>query len=142
MSRNLGRTNCRFCYGRIVLEERARHITRGECGAYWDTHEGLYVAKAHCFECEAQYLAWIEERTTSYGLGIRYQASTIREFGFFDLSFRSTFNDEPGEEDLPKYVIRTVRTREPWPTCPRCDKRVYMSYGCRCAISGEKHESS
>jgi hypothetical protein len=134
MSRNLSRTNCCFCSGRIVLEERARHITKDECGIYWDKYEGLYVSNAHCFECEAKYLAWVEERTTSYGLGSRYQASVIREFGFFDLSFRSTFNDEPGEDDLPKFKIEIVitRSRQPWPTCVRCKKRVYMLYGCQC----------
>lgn len=104
MSRNRTETYCEFCSADLKLEEEPRPITREEAGVYFGEYEGMLVAKAACPECEAKYLAWCKPRPD--------RASSLRLFGedllrgFYDTSFRSTFDDEPGEEDLPKYEVR------------------------------------
>lgn len=77
MSRNIGRETCAFCHSEIELLERPRLITPADAGDYYfKEHEGMTVTKAQCPVCLAQYLAWTERH---------------------DLSFRSTFNNEPGK---------------------------------------------
>lgn len=96
MSRNLCKTECDRCgTERLALEEGFRPITRAEAGKYFDEYDGMRVAKAYCPTCGAQYLAWEH-----------YPWEPVPEKSphvppYVDLSFRSTFNDEPGEEDLP-----------------------------------------
>lgn len=136
MSRNLGRTSCRFCGGAVTLLERPRAITRGDCGIYYDEHEGhsyqgAIVASAECVDCLAKYLAWVD-LTKCVGYGRHPYFAPSKDGAFFDLSFRSTFNDEPGEDDLPLHEIKVVRLRKPWPTCAGCGKRIYLGYGCQC----------
>ena len=78
MSRNLGRTDCYFCSGKIRLEEQGRPITREEAGPYFElrngySYEGMIVARAICEDCEAKYLAWIDQsRCCGYGLRQRH----------------------------------------------------------------------
>lgn len=105
MSRNLCRTDCYFCNDDVVLVEEPRDITEKEAGAHYETYKGMLVANAECPSCLAKYLAWVNE--------FRCNAKPRHvEWGkFFDLSFRSTFNDEPGKDDLPKYEIQLVRLR-------------------------------
>ena len=56
-----------------------------------------HFAPAHCPACEARYMAWFV-----------FDAEDD-EFYIADLSWRSTFNDEPAPEDLPRYrVARTL----------------------------------
>lgn len=85
MSRNLSRSTCYFCGSKVVLDEDHRPIEERDCGAhYYDKYRGMLVAKATCPLCETSYLAWLDGRT-----GITP-----------DLSFRSTFDDEPGAKDI------------------------------------------
>ena len=132
MSRNLSRVDCYFCSGRVVTEESPRPIRRDECGVYFDCdhgYEGLLVAGAHCYDCNAKYLAWADETTI-----VRHRSwhRRVMESGHshFDLSFRSTFNDEPGPEDLPDR--ESFRAWRDWPRCDRCGLKVYSCYGCQC----------
>lgn len=86
MSRNLARTDCYFCGGHVVDVEEPREITAEDCGAYLETYAGMTVANAECRVCGAKYLAWV---------------TTLFSWHGRDLSFRSTFNDEPGDADMP-----------------------------------------
>lgn len=109
MSRNLCRTDCRYCQGAIFLIEPWRPITRDDCGPYFDEYEGMPVAAAECEACEAKYLAW--------GWHGRRESTFEPAGTVCDLSFRSTFDDEPGADDLPKWDVRRVVTYErvgPW----------------------------
>lgn len=132
MSRNLCATECYFCRGRVVLEEAPRPIVEAEAGRYFDEYEGMLVANAHCYECRAKYLAWVDGSGRHGGTcGDRYPSSAGYADGqtFGDLSFRSTFNDEFGQDDLPDYQIVTVRTRQQWPRCT-CGQKA-CDYGDR-----------
>jgi len=101
MSRNLCQTNCDFCDGRVSLEEPPRPIRHYEAGRYYNEFEGMLVADAECNACGAKYLAWVDETTRfKWGFSAR-RAEACDEPPFVDLSFRSTFNDEPGKADMP-----------------------------------------
>lgn len=106
MSRNLGQRDCHFCPGDIKLLEAPRPIAREDCGVYFKEYDGMMVAKAHCTACLAKYIAWVS--------GGMYSNRPQLEEGqtHHDLSFRSTFNDEPGEDDLPRYKVTTKLIRE------------------------------
>jgi hypothetical protein len=108
VSRNLGTNVCYFCSGGVTLKEPPREIRPDEARAYIDEYAGMVVAKAECVDCEAKYLAWVKPAP---GHG-----PTMHSEGpFFDLSFRSTFNDEYGPADVPTYAIETIRRRKgPW----------------------------
>ena len=80
MSRNLLRTTCARCDGKVRI---VGHIRVEQYRT-----EGYYVADAECEDCCAQYAAWLGEPGQA----------------FHDLSYRSTFNDEPGPTDLPGKV--------------------------------------
>ena len=115
MSRNLCRTTCYYCDGAVLFVESPRPCTPVDCGLYYDEYEGMLVAHAVCEDCEAQYLAWVDERPRVRQSG--WPAQFTEDGGHFDLSFRSTFNDEPGKRDLPRWEIETVATRKrlrPW----------------------------
>lgn len=142
MSRNLGQVNCTFCHGVVVLVEKPRAITRDDCGALYDERNGFaykdaVVANAECDECCAKYLAWIDF-TKCIGYGRHSYFAPSKDRAFFDLSYRSTFNDEPGPEDLPLFKIKVIRQSEPWPTCRTCGKRIFSCYGCQCEESIER----
>lgn len=107
MSRNLCKTYCHFCLGEVTLVGPTAPISREQAGAYFDEYEGMLVADAECVDCEAKYLAWVDRQTRPpWGFARRENRR------FVDLSFRSTFNDEPGEEDLPRYEIKETVIRE------------------------------
>lgn len=117
MSRNLADRCCYFCQGDIKPQEEPKPITEEETGShYFNEYRGMLVANAECELCEAKYLAWCSERT----------GMSPTEDGVCDLSFRSTFNDEPGADDMPKYKItrHVSHTKEPWPTCEKCGKPI------------------
>ena len=98
MSRNLASTNCDRCGAtRIILDESPRLITRRDAGRYAEEYSGMKVANATCPRCQAQYLAWVSD--CPHGGWID------PDDAYFDLSYRSTFNDEPGMRDLPKPII-------------------------------------
>ena len=153
MSRNLCKTECDFCFGVVKLDEQSREIRKEEAGIYYEAHggygyAGMLCANATCSDCRAKYLAWISmEKCPGYG---SWRDREIPERGFSDLSFRASFNDEPGEEDLPDFRIveeqatheecvllqahsATVRRRKLWPRCPDTGRKIHHCYGCECA---------
>lgn len=106
MSRNLGRTDCDQCGCDVVKASPNRACAEADSGAYREFW-GMTISDAECSACGAKYTAWVDMRgseqfTRYYG---HYQYD-VREGRydpgrFFDLSYRSTFNDEPGHEDMP-----------------------------------------
>ena len=105
MSRNLGRTDCYFCQGEVKGTGSSHEITKENAGAYFENFRGMIVQNAECEDCLAQYLAWVNPAPKHYS-GFRGSDGP-----FYDLSFRSSFNDEPNERDLPRYTIETKRVR-------------------------------
>jgi hypothetical protein len=92
MSRNLCITHCAFCNGHIALEEAARPFSKEDSVVHYDEYSDIIVANASCDDCNAKYLAWVwvSENNIFY-----YDNSPVSDYGFFDLSYRSSFNDEP-----------------------------------------------
>jgi len=105
MSRNLLRTDCDFCSGMVALIEAPRLGTEADFGPYFREYVGMVVADASCLDCDAKYLAWVKDTPT------RTTPRTAPKGDFFDLSFRSTFNDEAGGADMPS-PQRFARTAE------------------------------
>lgn len=99
MSRNLCETTCQHCDNVPELVEPVHPITREEAGRYFDEFEGMMVAKAICPCCEAEYLAWLDQSNRR-----RYPRSKMYD-GIEDLSYYSSFNDEPGATDGPKWIV-------------------------------------
>lgn len=94
MSRNLARTDCRQCDGVVKLVGVPR---RQFVGTDWS----IWAADAECVACDAQYAAWIGP-TPDGDYGSRMTDKLLlADHGFYDLSYRSTFNDEPGPTDIP-----------------------------------------
>ncbi len=109
MSRNLSRTNCRFCDGDVALVEPARPVTEADVGPHFMAeYRGMSAADAECVDCGGKYLAWIRYVRPAW-------PAHDETAPFVDLSFRSTFDDEPGEADFPSCNIRTevIRHKEP-----------------------------
>ena len=123
MSRNLCETCCCECPApRVALVELPRPITRDEAGYLFDEYKGMIVANAECPLCGAQYLAWVDERGRApyvFPEGSRMSGTHVftrhadENWDYFVLSYRSTFDDEPGEADRARYVIETVHVRKP-----------------------------
>lgn len=90
MSSNLGRTDCPYCNSDVIVTGVPK--IRG--------YYHVVAADAECSVCKAQYAAWVGDRN-----GTRPE----KELTFHDLSFRSTFNDEPGEADKPPVMPQTFR---------------------------------
>jgi hypothetical protein len=110
MSRNLGETVCVHCGHPVQLQEKPRLITKKEAGKHFGAFMGLLVAKAECPICLAKYLAWIDE--TNFAL-LKKEGREPRKAPYgeiLDLSYRSTFNDQPGNDDLPEYDVQTITT--------------------------------
>lgn len=128
MSRNLTSASCHECPGdhdHIVLEEEPRPVAELDIGAhYWSTgnYRGLIVARAKCILCHTLYLAWVDWPSQAHSW---WHLRTKGGQRFCDLSFRHSFNDEPGVEDLPLFEVEQVVTfrREPIVT------HVYEQYG-------------
>jgi hypothetical protein len=107
MSRNLGQRDCRFCPSKVVLVELPRAIASEDAGVYYKDYGGMLVANAHCPACLAKYLAWVTGPPGSNWNNLPKDEGQTH----VDLSFRSTFNDEPGEDDLPRYKVETKLVR-------------------------------
>lgn len=90
--------------------ESVRLITEAETGGCFLEYAGMLVAHAQCEDCEAPYLAWVLGNNRGSGPENYDKAEHIVR----DLSYRSTFDDEPGPEDFPKYAIRRDPVRRPW----------------------------
>lgn len=115
MSRNLCKTNCDWCgCDEVDLTGPEHQITPNEAGRYFSEFERMIVADAECMVCGAKYLAWVDERGREPW---RHPLARLDPSGepyipdhvfdrhsapghFFDLSYRSSFNDEPGEADM------------------------------------------
>ena len=108
MSRNLGRTVCYFCEGRVVHGEDPRPITPDDAGPYFAEYEGMHVAKGRCRDCEAKYLCWVRG-SQSWSFGHTAHKNYRGPDEHIDLSFLSTFDDEPGQLDLPVFKIGRCR---------------------------------
>lgn len=111
------RTDCRFCDGTVVCIESPRPVVVADTGASnFDGCAGLIVARAECVDCEGKYLAWLNH-PRSWGHArtedIHVQLDDNLAPVIRDLSFRSSFNDEPGENDLPRHEIVVTRSRVP-----------------------------
>lgn len=106
MSRNLLSTKCVHCEHKVELLEEPHPITKEEAGRYFDEYEGMIVAKAICPMCLAEYLAWIDETER-----VKIRIDRKANYGeVLDLSYYSTFNDEPDYTDLPKYDVQVIKT--------------------------------
>ena len=99
MSRNLYQQTCYYCDHPIMLLEKPRPITEEDAFGYFKEFKGMVVAIAYCPVCLAKYLAWVD---TSKRLN--HSSKNYHEV-IQDLSFLSTFNDEPGPDDLPAYKV-------------------------------------
>src|SRR6185436_19366043 len=73
---------------------------------FFAEYEGMIVANAACVDCEAEYLVWIDGSGRCGGS--RWPGRPLAEESHSDLSFRSTFNDEPGERDKPRWAVVRV----------------------------------
>ena len=96
MSRNIGTTEC---HGPVVVEEAPRPITPAEARVYYDEFRLLRVANAHCPVCGAKYLAWFSGWSFT-------KSAWLDSDEVCDLSYRSAFNDEPYDDDLPTHIVR------------------------------------
>lgn len=99
MSRNLCSTDCDRCGADVVLEEKARPMRPDEAGCFFSKYGAMLVANASCEECGARYLAWCDP-AWRYAIAPAHPMP-LPACGFFDLSYRAAFNDEPDPEDLP-----------------------------------------
>jgi hypothetical protein len=123
MSRNLCRTDCKYCPGEVVLVEQPRVLTPKEGGTY---HTGMLAANAECSACLAQYLAWCSSPP-----GSNWETRN-NEKGFYDLSFRHSFNDEPSDRDLPRYKVEARLVR----VGLFADESAYAELGTLCSRCG------
>lgn len=140
MSRNIGGTECDACGYRVIITGPVRAATEDDVGRYrsWlgmmiaDAECALCGAKyiAWCDDRTARLFThtyefpdtlnslWGAGRpvTERYALSWDLDDELAREDGsepdihFFDLSYRSTFDDEPGAEDrgMPRAEIERV----------------------------------
>lgn len=92
MSRNLGQTDCRLCTCPVKITGLPMVYELPNCDG-----ESIVFAHAECVACKAQYSAWLHSHTDQG----RTRHRTDPTGTFYDLSFRSTFNDEPGRDDVP-----------------------------------------
>lgn len=113
MSRNLCSQSCGACGGEVIKTSENRRATTSDVKAH-DSYVGMLVADAECSECGAKYLAWVDIRGSQhYEMYKGHYMNEVFDLDEFkDLSYRSSFNDEPGEADLP--------VRYPW----RCFARA------------------
>lgn len=95
MNRNIGRSSCDCGSPALVFDGPPHPITEAEANGYYSDYVGLTVRDAHCPLCLAQYLAWLRPWTSTYA----------SEQGVYDLSYRSSFDDDPGPSDAPVYRI-------------------------------------
>jgi hypothetical protein len=109
MSRNLLRTDCYFCNAVPELTSEPVYISPDQAGSYYSEYEGMIVADAICPACGALYLAWVDETTKKRKHpGDRAPDEYSK---FVDLSFLSTFNDEPDPYDLPVWYVNQFGKR-------------------------------
>ncbi len=111
MSCNLGTKKCARCLDDEVIlltcpvpaltyafENRSLSLER-LAERFPDMVAPHLFAQAKCLTCGAQYIAWVTPACKDHDGTEEFEWSA--EIG--DLSYRSTFNDEPGEWDLPEW---------------------------------------
>lgn len=84
---------CRFCGSELKLTPDTERVGLQDDSAYSRQFRDRAFADADCPMCEAKYTAWMDDGVIT------------------DTSFRSTFNDEPGPDDLPKWDTETITRR-------------------------------
>ncbi len=99
MSRNLCATECQQCGSRVKITGPSYKYN------YCDSWSVL-LADAECEICGTQYSAWTGPTSDHMDRDINRD---LVERGFYDLSYRSTFNDEPGDDDIPAKQISVFR---------------------------------
>jgi len=72
---------------------------------YFDEFEGMLVAPAMCRVCAAKYLAWVDQRPCVNPIHRDRAIYCSEDAAFFDLSYRSSFDDEPRDDDIPYVVV-------------------------------------
>lgn len=111
MSRNLLSTCCNQCGADCVrMTGPVRDISAEDARAYLNEFRGLRVADAECAWCRTKYLAWVSPQRVHRYWPFRagHDMDPDGADGFYDLSYRSTFDDEPGEADLPAGGVERV----------------------------------
>jgi hypothetical protein len=123
MSVNLCDNKCHIC-GMPAIKVTGERYQGQQKRKGYDNH---WFADAECQVCGTKYTAWLSSHHDNLIAGVcsarnnPYHADWFAKhdecFGclscdadFFDLSYRSTFNDEPGDEDLPDFPVATVIT--------------------------------
>jgi hypothetical protein len=90
MSRNLCRTDCAICTGPVrVVSAAPMRVSSGA--------PPITGKDAQCAACGTKYFAWFG----THHPGASTEGVMTAASDFFDLSYRSTMNDEPGPDDLP-----------------------------------------
>lgn len=104
MSRNLAKRECSRCESKVAICGPIYRLPRDHFAC-----PDMLVADADCTVCQAHYTAWLGP--THDRIGTReHDLENVRCFGFYDLSYRASFNDEPGKGDLPDVgKIETAR---------------------------------
>ena len=129
MSRNIGYARCKYCGSDVVLDGNPHPATPDEV---WGEYLGMIIENAECPECKAKYMAWRhwEHRDTDYWANPDWAENKK----IMDLSFRSSFNDEPGDDDLPDFVFEELIyfVKHKAPNYKQCGKRRVGGYGCFC----------
>ena len=111
MSENLHATKCVHCGNDVELLETPRPITEKEAGNFY-VDKGILFAKAHCPICLARYLAWIGSSTKVLPIKKDLVKGMTLYGEVVDLSYLSTFSDQPGKGDLPVYEVQKTTTRK------------------------------
>lgn len=97
MSRNLDKTICAICSCAVEITG-APYVKQFPLGPAEEAgYLTVVVADAECKVCGAKYSAWLNEPHRQKSVAHRMHPTG----GFYDLSFRASFNDEPGEGDAP-----------------------------------------
>lgn len=108
MSRNLNSVSCMRCRTEVRAAGQSYRLPDD----HWSM-PGLLLVDAECPVCQARYSAWVVDNDCRGTMRRRHINQEDKDRGFYDLSYRSTFNDEPGPGDLPDVgkveVLRVVK---------------------------------
>src|SRR5690348_11653005 len=100
MALSLGKVVCHRCGGRVTRTDHQSE-TLEETD---HRRPGMNISEAECARCGAKYWAWVTPAINDPIYGRRgIDRENVRQFGFYDLSFRSTFSDQPAMVDLPPW---------------------------------------
>jgi hypothetical protein len=128
MSTNLCYKTCVHCGAELELRETPRLVTQEDAGGFFPRYKGMMVAKAECPDCLARYMAWMTDPPS-----FNYPVASRHPFDgtIYDLSYQSSFDDQPDPEDLPRYriVVHTILRRVAFGTseseCPDTTERQW-----------------